>query len=84
MIHVGPTACWVPCDTGQRSRSPGFSRDSCSRAGRERSLYPDSLFHDRSRMTDRTGGRANIPMTNPFQTVSENYIVEKFAQKVLY
>jgi hypothetical protein len=26
MIRVGPTACWGPCDTGQRPRSPGFSR----------------------------------------------------------
>jgi len=26
LIRGGPTACRVPCDTGQRSRSPGFSR----------------------------------------------------------
>jgi len=26
MIRVGHTACRVPCDTGQRPRSPGFSR----------------------------------------------------------
>jgi len=26
LIRVGPTACGVPGDTGQRPRSPGFSR----------------------------------------------------------
>jgi len=28
-------------------------------------------------MTDRTGGRANIPMTNPFQTVSHKLLLSK-------
>jgi len=40
MMRVGPTACGVPYDTGQRPRSPvsrfrphtGGSRDSCAGA----------------------------------------------------
>jgi len=56
MMRVGPTACGVPCDTGQRPRRPGFSRFR-PHTGWRRDSRSGAVAHDQSlfRQSLRTG-----------------------------
>jgi len=67
----------VPASAGVRTEPAEAGTPVLGPCGSD--LHPSppiqTLVHERSRMTGGTGCQINIPMTNPFQTVSQAHLL---------